>query len=188
MKNLSLIIAFALIFGITFSANAQSKTASHDVTVGIAKHSLIGISSVAPITLTPDAPTTAGEGLKFDVEGARNNSVWLNYSSIVGSGSNSISVAMTGNELPAGVTIELVAAEDAGAGNGKVGQAHEGAIVLSNSSQELISNIKNCYTGTGSSAGHQLTYTLKMDNSGNNYESLTSGNFTNTITYTITDN
>ena len=188
MKKLSLLIALVLIFGITISANAQSKTASHEVTVGIAKHSLIGISSEAGITLEPAAPTTAGEGLKFDVESATNNSVWLNYSSIVGGGSNSISVSMIGDELPSGVTIELVAAEDAGAGNGKIGQAHEGAIVLSGSTQELISNIKNCYTGTGSNAGHQLTYTLKMDNSGDNYELLTSGNFNNTITYTITEN
>ena len=186
MKNLSLILSLVLIFGISIVANAQ-KTANHDVKVGISKHSLVGVSSTTEIVLEPAAPTVAGEGLDFDVESASDNSIYLQYSSIIGGSANKISVAMTGDNLPSGVTIELSATEDGGEGKGAVGKAKNGAIVLSGTPDDIITNIKNCYTGTGSGAGHQLTYTLKMANNAN-YEDLTSGDFTNTVTYTITEN
>lgn len=194
MKNLSLILASVLVFGVSMSAMADDhgssqSNAKHDIKVGISSHSLVGVSSASTITLEPAAPKVAGEGLDFSASSASDNSVWLNYSSILkGKSSNSISVSMDGDELPKGVDIELVAAEDAGKGKGEVGKTNKKTVVLSDKSQELVSGIKNCYTGTGSGSGHQLTYALKMDKEGDNYKELTSGDFTTTITYTITDN
>ena len=194
MKNLALALAAVLVFGVSMSAmagdngNSQSN-AKHDIKVGISAHSLVGVSSASTITLEPAAPKVAGEGLDFSAASASDNSVWLNYSSILkGKSSNSISVSMDGDELPKGVDIELVAAEDAGKGKGEVGKTNKKTVVLSDKSQELVSGIKNCYTGTGSGSGHQLTYALKMNNESDNYKELTSGDFTTTITYTITDN
>ncbi len=194
MKNLALILASVLVFGVSMSAmaddhgNSQSN-AKHDIKVGISSHSLVGVSSASTITLEPAAPEVAGAGLDFSASSASDNSVWLNYSSILkGKSSNSISVSMVGDELPKGVDIELVAAEDAGKGKGEVGKTSKKTIVLSDKSLPVVSEIKNCYTGTGSGSGHQLTYALKMDNEGDNYKELTSGDFTTTITYTITDN
>ncbi|WP_167610050.1 hypothetical protein [Maribellus sediminis] len=186
MKNLSLILSLVLIFGISIVANAQ-KTANHNVKVGISKHALVGVSSASEIVLEPAAPTVAGEGLNFDAESTSDNSVYLQYSSIIGSSANKITVAMDGDNLPTGVSIELTATDDAGAGNGAVGKAVKGAITLSGTSEDIVTNIKNCYTGTGAGSGHQLTYTLKMGSDAK-YEDLTSGNFTNTVTYTITEN
>jgi len=200
MKNLALILASVLVFGVSMSAmaddhgngngngNSQSN-AKHDIKVGISSHSLVGVSSASTITLEPAAPEVAGAGLDFSASSASDNSVWLNYSSILkGKSSNSISVSMVGDELPKGVDIELVAAEDAGKGKGEVGKtSSKKTIVLSNKSLPVVSEIKNCYTGTGSGSGHQLTYALKMNNEGDNYKELTSGDFTTTITYTITD-
>ena len=194
MKNLALILASVLVFGVSMSAmadddgNSQSN-AKHDIKVGISSHSLVGVSSASTITLEPAAPEVAGAGLDFSASSASDNSVWLNYSSILkGESSNSISVSMDGDDLPKGVDIELVAAEYAGKGKGEVGKTSKKTIVLSNKSQPVVSEIKNCYTGTGSGSGHQLTYALKMNNEGDNYKELTSGDFTTTITYTITDN
>ncbi|QIA09788.1 hypothetical protein [Draconibacterium halophilum] len=187
MKKLSLTLAaLFLVFG-TLTVNAKDKDkAEHNIKVGIPSYSLVGISSDATIALMPAAPETAGQGLDFDVESASDNSVWLNYSSIIKSSANSISVSMKGDNLPNGVTIELVAAEDAGKGKGDIGKTEKKTIVLSGDSQPVVTNIKNCYTGTGSSSGHQLTYTLKMDETSENYKALTAKDFDTTITYTIT--
>ena len=192
MKNLSLVFALVLVFGVSISAKAgndndKDKSAKHDVKVVIPKHTSIGLSSDATITLSPSAPESAGQGLRFDVASASDNSHWLQYSSITSS-ANSISVSMTSNgqALPNGVVIELQAGSNANAGKGEAGSPKP-AIVLNGGQQEIISNIGSCYTGTGSNAGHQLTYTLKMTNA-DQYSQLASGEFKNTITYTITEN
>ncbi|QIA09787.1 hypothetical protein [Draconibacterium halophilum] len=207
MKKVTLILIAIFVFGVSNFAKAQrdrgdgimsgaavvgpaggggSGGAEHNIKVGIPSYSLVGISSDATIALMPAAPETAGQGLNFDVESASDNSVWLNYSSIIKSSANSISVSMKGDNLPNGVTIELVAAEDAGKGKGEVGKTEKKTIVLSGDSQPVVTTIKNCYTGTGSSSGHQLTYTLKMDETSDNYKALTAKDFDTTITYTIT--
>lgn len=195
MKNLvfTSVVALVLVFGTAVSASAgngnDNDGAHHDVKVGISDHALVGISSDATIELQPAAPEVAGDGLNFDVEDATDNSVWLNYSSILKNknSSNTISVSIDGDDLPGGVYIELVAAEDAGNGKGVVGETHDKKIALSGSSQEVVTGIKNCYTGSGSGSGHQLTYSLKLDNEVS-YGELASGSFTTTVTYTITDN
>lgn len=169
-------------------AVAIPKGAQHDVKVSINAHSLVGISSTNQIDLQPIAPEVAGDGLNFDTEASTNSSIWLNYSSIIDQSANTISVSMDGDKLPEGVTIELVAGSDAGKGVGEVGQSSNVPVVLNNKAQTLISEIKNCYTGKGEGAGHQLTYSLKMKQTSENYKALTSGSYSTTIYYTITDN
>jgi len=184
MKKLSLVTV--LIFFLAVALNAQN---SHGLKVGIPSYSLVGVSSNSTIELQPAAPTTAGDGLDFSASSTTDNSVWLNYSSGLKNKnqSNSISVSMDGDDLPAGVTIELVASEDAGSGNGTMGTTELNVLVLKKQSQDVVSGIGNCYTGTGSGSGHQLTYSLKMDQSSANYSALVSGDYTTTITYTITE-
>ncbi|WP_319482599.1 hypothetical protein [uncultured Draconibacterium sp.] len=207
MKKVTLILIAIFVFGVFNYVSAQrdrgggimggaavvgpaggggSDGAEHNIKVGIPSYSLVGISSDATITLEPAAPETAGQGLNFDVESASDNSVWLNYSSIIKSSANSISVSMKGDNLPNGVSIELVAAEDAGKGKGEVGKTDTKTIELSGDEKPVVTGIKNCYTGTGSSSGHQLTYKLKMEEASDNYKTLTAKDFETTITYTIT--
>jgi len=181
------VLALSLLTVNTF-ATVSNDEAKHDVKVTINAHSLVGISSTNQIDLQPVAPVVAGDGLNFNTEASTNSSIWLNYSSIVEKNANSISVSMDGDKLPEGVTIELVAGSDAGKGMGEVGQSSNEPVVLDKKAQTLISEIKNCYTGTGEGAGHQLTYSLKMKQTTENYKALTSGSYTTTILYTITDN
>lgn len=191
MKKVTLkvitVLALSVLTANTFAATT-GKEAKHDVKVSINAHSLVGISSAKPLELKPEAPLVAGDGLNFNTESSTNNTIWLNYSSIVENSANIISVSMDGDELPEGVTIEVVAGSDAGKGMGTVGQSSTEAIVLNLNAQTLISEIKNCYTGKGDGAGHQLTYSLKMKPSTENYTALTSGSFNTTILYTITEN
>jgi hypothetical protein len=191
MKKFTLSIALFSIFVGSFNAQAANddKKASHNITVGIESHALVGLSSEDAITLQPAAPDVAGDGLDFSAGSTTNSSIWLNYSSIISKSSNSISVSMIGDDLPNGVTIELLAADDAKKGKGKVGTSTGKGIELEEGKDKvIISDIKNGYTGTGINAGHQLTYTLKMDDTGDNYADLTAKDFTTTITYTITEN
>jgi hypothetical protein len=191
MKKVTLkvitVLALSLLTVNTF-ATVSNDEAKHDVKVSINAHSLVGISSTKLIQLQPVAPQVAGEGLDFSTEASTNSSIWLNYSSIVDKTANSISVSMDGKDLPKGVTIELVAGKDAGNGMGEVGQSSNEPLVLDKKAQTLISGIKNCYTGTGEGAGHQLTYSLKMNQTSENYKALASGSYDTTIYYTITEN
>jgi hypothetical protein len=181
------VLALSLLTVNTFAVVAKND-AQHNVKVNINAHSLVGISSTELIQLQPVAPQVAGEGLDFSTEASTNSSIWLNYSSIVEKTANSISVSMDGDVLPEGVTIELVAGSDAGKGMGEVGQSSKQPLVLNAKAQSLISGIKNCYTGTGEGAGHQLTYSLKMNQTSENYKALASGSYDTTIYYTITEN
>ena len=169
--------------------NTSSKSAQHNITVSIPSHALVGLSSLSTITLKPSAPTTAGEGLDFNASSVTDNSIWLNYSSIVSKSgsSNTISVNMTENKLPEGVSIELSGSEVTGKGKGALGTSTGKVLTLSAKAQDFITGIGNCYTGTGIQAGRQLKYTLKMDDNAS-YEKLTSGDFSTTIVYTITEN
>ncbi|PKP32672.1 MAG: hypothetical protein CVU00_11580 [Bacteroidetes bacterium HGW-Bacteroidetes-17] len=113
------------------------------------------------------------------------NKTWLNYSSIVETGStNHITVHISSGKLPLESLINLKIGEDVGAGGGKVGEPAS-QITLSNYPQNIITNIGSCYTGRGVEKGHQLTYSwLNIDP----YEkNLTSNkDYEITVTYTIT--
>lgn len=188
MKKLSLVSVLVFFFAVVTSA--QSKTVSHDLRVTIPHYAMVGLSSTEDITLIATAPETAGEGLKFT--SATNNTKYLQYSSIMASNNatNSISVSMTnvGTGLPEGVTIEVQAEKKSSGGKGNRGTGVDSPIVLSTSeSKDIVTGIKNCYTGTGTN-GHKLTYALKMADTDESYEALTSGNFDVTVTYTITEN
>lgn len=87
---------------------------------------------------------------------------WLNYSSIVESGStNVICVSMIFGDLPAEVEISVKAGPDAGAGQGKVGTPSD-MVILSDYPQAIITNIGTCFTGQGANKGHLLTYNWKI--------------------------
>ena len=128
----------------------SQSTAKHDIKVGIPSYSLVGVSSTSGIELKPGVPTVAGEGLNFSASSASDESVWLNYSSILeGNSSNSISVTMTGDNLPDGVDIELIASADAGKGKGETGSAKNTTITLDGHGQDIITRITSynvCYT------------------------------------------
>ena len=90
------------------------------------------------------------------------------------------------NDLPEGITIELAISSDAGKGKGKVGKAENGAKTLSTHGVDIVKDIKSCYTGTGSEKGHNLTYSLKMNE--DKYGDLEADSYEVDITYTITGN
>ncbi len=160
---------------------------SHEINVGISEVALLGIKGNGSINLGVAAPTEAGNPVTF---GAMDNSIWINYSSIIGSSSDparTVSVAVSSGNIPSGVEIKVQASQDAGNGGGSVG-VPTSQLTLTNSMQTLIGSIGSCYTGSGSGNGHQITYTLDRT-SGNAYSSLDFDETSSiTVTYILSDN
>jgi len=190
MKKLVLTFAATLfIFGFTFATvvDNDNESTSHQVSIKINTHALVDVEDAngeaTTINLNPTAPTEAGLGLDFS--NSTDNSLWLNYSSIVsGKNERSVSASISGN-LPNGVSLSLATGDDAGKGKGKTGEAVNDAQVLTSSGTPIVSKIGSCYTGTGDQAGNNLTYSLKMDES--KYDKLVSGTYSITVNFTITE-
>jgi hypothetical protein len=181
-KKITLIaVAFATLF-IANSANAQDGlTASHTVSYSVPKVALVDVEGGSSISLSLTAPTEAGNGMDMS---ATNSTLWLNYSSTTAaSATNTVSVK-TDATLP-GVALKVLAGSDAGQGAGTVGTPSS-IVTLSTSDQTLISAIGTCYTGDGTSKGHNLTYS--MATTAYNLIKYTATPTSLTITYTITNN
>jgi hypothetical protein len=186
MKRSVLITAIAIAAFTTHSfAQESNSSASHDVTISIPEVALLDLEGASTITLAPTAPEEAGLGLSF--ASATDNSVWVNYSSVVGSGENRSVNAKISGTVPSGLQLKVSAGSYSGNGKGTTGTA-SGQIVLSGTDQELISSIGSGYTGNGTNNGHNLTYQLDLDPDGENYQNLMHGDTEITVTYTLTDN
>lgn len=190
MKKLSLVIAsFVLVFGMSNVVIAQDNNdtneASHSVGITIPTVALIDVEGAGgeatTINLIPDfSALEAGEAVDFS--SASDNSLWLNYTSVVAADqTRNITASISGN-LPSGVSLKLLAS-GVTTGNGTRGTAGE-QITLSETAQNLITGIGSAYTGNGTEKGHQLTYSLDMNN--DSYSNLVANDYEVTVTYTIT--
>ncbi len=190
MKNFPAILLTLLFAAFSSQLFAQdNNTGSHNLAISIPEVALVDIEPAnTTISLAPNAPTEAGNFLDFS--NARDNSLWLNYSSVVGSKSDpsrKVSVAITNGEVPGGLEL-YVAAAKAATGKGKLGSP-VGRVNLNTTATELISGIGSCYTDNGENFGHQLTYDLQLANDENAVASIDFDESTTlTITYTLTDN
>lgn len=190
MRTLSTFIATLLFIQISSICLSQPITSNdHNVTINIPEVVLLDLESTNSknIILHPEKPNSAG--LAMNISSAVNNDLWINYSSVIGKDtepSRNVTVALTG-DIPAGVLLKVSASTDAGEGKGQTG-IPEGAVILSSQPQSIISNIGTCYTGDGPNKGHQLTYSLELEDQ-NNYASLTYNESLDfTVIYTLTDN
>ena len=142
------------------------------------------------ITLAGTAPTEGGLPMTFG-DDATNATIWINYSSIVGStieSARNVSVQITDGFVPAGLKLTALAAGDAGNGAGTMGAA-SAALTLTGTAQDIITGVGSAYTGDGATNGHLLTYQLGYaTDAATDYDAL---DFDNsdvlTITYTLSD-
>jgi hypothetical protein len=192
MKKLSVIFAsFVLVFGMSNVVIAQdnndSNEASHGVEISIPSVALVDVENAdgeaTTINLTPDVSALeAGEAVDFST--ANDNSLWLNYTSVVASEQTRNITAQISGTLPSGVSLKLQAG-GISTGNGTRGSS-AGQITLSETGQNVVTGIGSAYTESGENNGHQLTYTLDMNNS--SYSGLIADdNYNVTVTYTITE-
>lgn len=168
----------------------DSNTESHNVVISMPEVALLDLEATAgtTITLSPSAPTEAGKALSFQTT---NNSIWLNYSSIIGSvtePSRFVTVQMTSGAIPSGTYLEVTAAAYSGNGDGSVGVPTP-AIALNATPQNIINTIGSAYTGDGVNNGHNLSYKLDLLPDAGSYALLDFDDSTTVeITYTLSDN
>jgi len=157
---------------IVLSANAalaQNDTNEdfHTVTINIPEVALLDLESDSGknITLAGTIGTNlAGNseaGLPIDFSTATDATIWINYSSIVGSSepSRKVSVQITDGAVPTGLKLTVLASDDAGNGGGTMGNA-TAIVTLTGSPQDIITGVESAYTGDGANNGHNLTYQL----------------------------
>lgn len=183
---------FVLLVGaMSFSVQAQdSNQDAHSVVIGIPEVALLDLEAAngTTITLGPSAPVEAGEAVDFN---SVDNSIWINYSSIVGSvtePSRNVAVQITSGTVPTGTELSVLAASDSGNGDGTMG-APTAAVVLTSTAQNIITGIGSAYTGNGVNKGHNLSYALNLSSAAGSYALLDFDNSdTVVITYTLSDN
>lgn len=186
------LIAIVCILSINILIAQDTNEASHTISISIPEIALLDLESATgtAISLNGTAPTEAGEKVAFD---ATNNDIWINYTSIIGSSTEptrKVMVQITDGNVPDGLELSVLAANDAGQGDGTMGQSINQSIILSSASaQKIIDGVGSAYTGNGPNKGHNLTYSLKQKTGQGAYASL-DFNQTQTvsITYTLTDN
>ena len=163
---------------------ADSNEGSHSISIEIPEVALLDLEGTTSITLAPTEPTEAGEALDFST--ATDNNVWVNYSSIVATGNTrTVTAAITSGSVPTGMNLKVTAGSFSGSGKGTHGSSAS-QITLSGSEQNVITGIGSCYTGNGSSNGHNLTYQLDLV-APENYADLVQANTSITVTYTLTE-
>ena len=188
MKKITLTLATVLIFfGLGFAQNDKGE-AAHAVVINIKSHALVDVESekgeAQYINLSPEAPKEAGLGLDFSK--ATDNSLWLNYSSIVKQKQTRIVSVSMKEKMPEGIELYLTASKDVGEGKGKLGEAYQDGQKLSANGIKLVTGIGSCYTGSGYKKGHNLKFALKMDE--DKYGELITEDYKVEVIYTITGN
>ncbi len=182
---------------IVLSANAafaQSDTNidSHLVTINIPEVALLDLESATGTTITLEGtvPTEAGDPMTFEDATAKDATIWINYSSIVGSSepARNVSVQITVGAVPAGLKLTAIASAYAGNGAGTMGGA-SAELTLSGDSQDIITGVGSAYTGDGATNGHLLTYQLGYEtDAATDYAGLDFDDSADlTITYTLSD-
>ncbi|WP_028663673.1 hypothetical protein [Runella zeae] len=190
MKNVFCNLVFLAMLGVCTSSFAQDdKDDTHTIQITIPEVALLDIepSGSKNISLAFTAPTEAGNPITAPTA---NNSLWLNYSSIVastGETSRTVSVQITSGTVPSGADLTLQAAAPSGSnGGGTIANSASSTLTLSGSSQTLLTGIGSGYTGNGANNGHQLTYNLALA-SGAYSDLKYDASTTVTVTYTISD-
>ncbi|WP_229244201.1 hypothetical protein [Emticicia sp. CRIBPO] len=180
VQKLSLAFSCLVGLGLTTSFAQDTNTDNHTVTITIPEVALLDLETTGSksFTMAFVAPDEAGSKITAPTA---TTTTWLNYSSIVAIGTTR-TVTVAADVLVGGVDIKVSAAAPAGGGGALGGAA--GPLTLTTTATALITSIGSCWTGTGNTSGHQLTYELALKS---DYESLKHGAKPVVVTYTLTD-
>lgn len=189
-KKLLFTAAIVLSVNASFAQN-DSNEAVHYVDINITAVALLDLEVPATgsttFSLAGKLPTEAGLPMTFEDATAKNATIWMNYSSILGTGTaRTVKVTITDGFVPAGLKLTVFAADYSGSGEGTMGTS-SGIITLDDTDQEIIGGIGSAYTGNGIENGHLLIYQLGYADTAN-YAGLDADNSDSlTITYTLSD-
>lgn len=164
---------------------AQVNEDVHDVFFTIPEIAIVDVEpNNSTVVLTFEQPNEAGAPVTISTN-STDNSKWLNYSSSLSPSATTrnITAQITSGVVPTGVDLRLQTENYSGIGQGVLGNSI-GLITLNNTAQNIITGIGGSYTGDGANNGHQLTFSLSIDQYGLlDYDK----SATIEVTFTITD-
>lgn len=170
-------VVILLLFIGSKSIFAQDNT--QDIQLTIPEIAILDIEpNTSAIAVSFTAPTEAGNPI---VGNPVLSDKWLNYTSCIAGGvDRTISVSV--DQLILGVDLKLQAGTAIG-GGGALGTP-AGEVIVTTIPIALINNIGGSFTGDGGSSGHQLTFSLEV----NDYALINEAvNETIVVTYTISN-
>ena len=173
----------ALVLFLLSKIEVVGQTDSHTIGITIPAVTMLRIAPTASKNITMDftAPSTAGDPI---VAPTNNTSLYLQYSSIMTASATGRKISVQASATVAGLTIAVTAANP-GATNL---QGAGGTISsLGTTATDIITGITSCATGTGSTDGSNLTYSIATT-SASAYQNIRSGTSSITVTYTLADN
>jgi len=130
--------------------------------------------------------TAAESGTAPELVETTNASLWINYSSALPANqySRSIMAEIAQGSLPAGIRLFLEASDVTGNREGEMGQS-TGKTELTGQPGPIITGIGNGFTGDGIQNGHQLIFSIEIDD----YTNIgAAGESYFVVVYTLTDN
>lgn len=164
-------------------SQAVAYTPGDNVTLTVPNLALLGTNSP---TISLNFPSITAAGQKFT--SASNSALYLKVTSLVPTNTaRKITVRLASGSIPAGtaLTIQSAACTTANS-DGALGTVAPSPITLSSVDQNLITDIRTCYTGSGSSDGYRITFTWGLSNPSTTYGNLVSKSYDATITFTVT--
>ena len=194
----SIVLLTVIVSGLLFSWSGVAQDTNetlNNLTVGIPQVALIDIESSSGSSSISMTSATTNEAGSKQLKARTNNSLWLNYSSVVGASepARDVKVSIQSGSVPSGMLLAVKPSSyksNSSQGAGDYGvPSKTGYTFLDSVSRTIIENIGSTYTGNGVGNGHQLTYILQMNNNKSKNHLLRAGNYSPiTVVYTISDN
>ena len=176
--RLLIFIAVLMLLGVTILGASDSVT--QNIIINVKDIAVLNVT-VGSVTLEVNAPVKANAGdspvVSTSVDGG-----YLRYTSIVESEKTRKITAQLDTDVPTGLALKLSVTAPSG-GTGTLGSS-AGEITLSkDTAQDIITGISSGWTGTETTSGAKLTYSLEITDG----SKLNITNPTITITFTLTE-
>ena len=179
--RLLIFIAVLMLLGVTILGASDSVT--QNIIINVKDIAVLNVT-VGSVTLEVNAPVKANAGdspvVSTSVDGG-----YLRYTSIVESGKTRKITAQLDTDVPTGLALKLSVTAPSG-GTGTLGSpaSDDDEITLSkDTAQDIITGISSGWTGTETTSGAKLTYSLEITDG----SELNITNPTITITFTLTE-
>jgi hypothetical protein len=181
----TLVISLLLLMGLSVSqlqAQAPGNTATNTISLGMPEVFLLQSNS-AQVNLTL-SPQTAGLAVSSSVS---SDAARLLISSVVtGDQTRKISAQITGNAVPAGTYLNLVAQAPNANFVGTAGTYSQEVELSSVTAKDIITGIGTCYSNTSADDGYKLRYTFGIPSENPDYALIrASGGTVVTVTLTL---
>ena len=157
------VFAFVLLIG--WSAQAQTNTSSHSLTLGLPEVSLLATQS-AGVNLTLSSATAAGEPVLSSIA---DSSAYVQFSSVITEGSPRTLSAKFSGTMPGGTSLKAKVLSPGANASGDWGTPVATDVTLAATDNILVNAIGSCYSGTDAADGYRLKYTWGLDNPESNY-------------------